>query len=274
MVQAADMERIVTQQTALSRQFALWADGIASELAFWDNWLATGGGQWPDDFQLRLDPRREMEPRLLHGLDATARILDVGAGPMTILGPCFQGSALDLVACDPLAAFYARSASRYGVRRPVPTRTGFAEDLSAFFPQDTFDLVYCRNALDHSFDPVRGIEEMLLVAKTLGRVVLVHSINEAETEKYQGLHQWNFTVEAGRFIIWNKQDRIDASARFQPFADMTIDTSRHGVVRLELRKKAAPDATADRYRGRIADILPALIDVLGDIATRDGARPG
>lgn len=267
------MEQIVEQQAALTLQFALWADGLASELAFWDNWLATGGGQWPDDFQLRLDPRREMEPWLLHDLAASAHILDVGAGPMTILGPCFQGRHLNLVACDPLATFYALSASRHGVRRPVPTQTGFAEDLSAFFPRETFDLVHCRNALDHSIDPVRGIEEMLIVARTRGRIVLVHSINEAETENYQGLHQWNFTAEDGQFIIWNKQEKINASKRFAPFADMELDISRQGVVRLELRKKAAPAATAERYRNRIAALLPALIATLGGIATRDTRAP-
>lgn len=84
----------------------------------------------------------------------------------------------------------------HGVDRPVKTQQTFAEDLSSYYPLNHFDLVNCRNALDHSLDPVRGIEEMFLVAKDNGRVLLEHSESEAVRNEYQGFHHMELSGHA------------------------------------------------------------------------------
>ncbi|MCI4679248.1 class I SAM-dependent methyltransferase [Rhodoblastus acidophilus] len=244
------------QHNDLSRHLALWRDGVQNELTFWDNWFATKGDQWPDDFRSRLDPTREIHTDLMAGLTGT-RVLDVGAGPMTKLGSCYQGRRLDLVACDPLAPFYDKIAARYGVTRPVPTQFGFAEYLSAFFPPDSFDLVHCSNALDHSFDPVRSIEEMLIVAKPGGRILLSHVRNEGESGNYEGLHQWNFDADGEDFVIWNRSIRVNASQQFASYANFSVDTSGARWMTVRIGKKRAPPMTP--IVERLRELLGAMV---------------
>ena len=260
------------EQTSVARQLALWSSGLRSEVQFWERWFATKGDQWPEDFEARLDPNREIEPWIMGGIAGT-KVLDVGAGPMTKLGMCYHGKRLELTACDPLAFAYAEIAANFGVRRPIPTQIGFAEDLSAFFPSDAFDVVHCGNALDHSFDPIRGIEEMLMVVRVGGRVVLSHSRNEAEFEKYEGLHQWNFdTDSSGAFIVWNKSERTNASERFANCADTQVHISEGRGMAVIMQKRTAPPACdVDRYRQRIRELLMALVPQSAAAVRNEGA---
>lgn len=245
---------------ALVRQFSAWLAGIQYEIDFWGQWTATKGDRWPQDFNSRLDPNREANPALFEGLGVeTPKVLDVGAGPMSILGLKLKGKPIALSACDPLAPLYADMAARHGVDWPVKTASAFAEDLSAFYPRGEFDLVYCRNALDHSFDPVRGIEEMLLVARPGGRVALDHYVNEAEKARYDGFHQWNFEKIDGKFIIWNRDERIDVTERFAHSAKVSAETNNEWIwVRLD--KIAEPELAENRSRQRIAELLLASRD--------------
>ncbi len=132
-------------------------------------------------------------------------ILDVGAGPLTILGNVLEGYNIKLVATDPLAPLYDQMLLDASLTPPIRTVFAPVEGLSAFFDHSSFDIVYCRNALDHSADPVGGITEMLRVVKVNGTVVLRHSTNEAEREQYKGFHQHNFDCREGKFVIWNKE---------------------------------------------------------------------
>ncbi|WP_162751446.1 methyltransferase domain-containing protein [Rhizobium sp. CNPSo 4062] len=43
-------------------------------------------------------------------------------------------------------------------------------DLSLFFNDLAFDIVYCQNTLDHCFDPMSAIVEMLRVLKVGGEL--------------------------------------------------------------------------------------------------------
>lgn len=181
---------------------------------------------------------------------------------MTSLGSTLEGRKIDLTACDPLAFFYTEIAGKYGVDRPIETQVGFAEELSAFFQPGTFDVIHCCNALDHSFEPMRGIEEMLIVAKPTGRIVLSHAINEAEHEQYSGLHQWNLDAQDGKFVIWNKSQRIDATIAFAPYADIVVETKARWIVVILSKKAELPINLAERSRARIREILPATMMAL------------
>lgn len=251
----------------LVTQLIAWQKGIGSELSFWEKWFQSQGMLWPDDFRYRQQPDTEIDASLLSGNLSSAntlRILDVGAGPMTVLGKQKNGCSLNITACDPLGPFYAEMAERHGVKRPVPTEQAFAEDLTAFYPRESFDLVFCQNALDHSFDPVRGIEEMLLVVKPIGRVVLRHNINEAETENYFGFHQWNFDEDAGHFVVWNRANRIDITEIFSPWADITTAKGggfrETGTLSVFFDMKSTPALAIDkRAEARVRELLTALL---------------
>ncbi len=123
-------------------------------------------------------------------ISGLTRILDVGAGPVTDIGKKGMPPNIEIVAIDPLADFYNQKLDEHGVCPWLRTRQGEAERLQEY-GLGLFDIVYCRNALDHGYDPMTAIEAMLGVVKKTGVVFLLGSVNEGEKHGYSGLHQWN-----------------------------------------------------------------------------------
>ncbi len=76
--------------------------------------------------------------------------------------------------------------------------------MTTVFPESTFDLVVAHNALDHSHDPVEALRAAVHVVKPSCWVALWHIENEGKLASYSDLHQWNFSQEDGRFVIWNR----------------------------------------------------------------------
>ncbi|MCA6479609.1 MAG: methyltransferase domain-containing protein [Chitinophagaceae bacterium] len=245
----------------VASQMEAWQKGVTAELRFWDLWYATKGLEWPIEYANRLRQDTEFPAALLDGLGDDPRVLDVGSGPLTLLGKNYKGQPVNITACDPLAPYYTMLSVKHDIDVPVPVRQAFAEDLSFFFDPGSFDLVYCANALDHSFDPIRGIEEMLIVARIGGRVVLQHATNEAEREQYIGFHQWNFDEEGGQFVIWNKSGKIDASERFRHFSSMEIH-KQEGSISVSFLKTGEPVGDLkSRSRERVKELLEAFLSI-------------
>jgi SAM-dependent methyltransferase len=257
---------------ALEAQLAAWVRGIGDELRFWDSWLASRGLQWPEDYARRMDPEAPLDPRvaeLAPGLarDRTLRVLDVGAGPVTMLGHrAPDGLAVEITATDPLAPHYAGLLARHGAAPPVATGFAPAEDLLLFVPAEGFDLVHCRNALDHSFDPLRGIAQMLGAARIGGAVLLSHFEDEAEREGYAGLHQWNFTLRGGRFVIWNRGISVDVAEALPCPCRIACRAADGGVEALIEKAGPAPPEPEAAPRERLAAYLEAFVRVLGATA--------
>jgi SAM-dependent methyltransferase len=248
--------------TDSTEKFALWGNGIEYELAFWRDLFATSGGRWPQDFQARTDPDTEIDRYILKVVGAdnigTAKILDVGSGPISVLGKTHAGQRLDITGCDPLADYYARIAAEFSVARAIPVVKAFAEDLSAYFEPDQFDLVHCQNALDHSMEPLRAVLQMLIVAKPGGAVLLRHQLNEAENENYSGFHQWNFDAEDGHFIMWNRQQRLNVNERVEPFADVTVD-KREGLAVVLRKHTSVTEQPMTDARARTRELLDGVM---------------
>jgi SAM-dependent methyltransferase len=264
MVQTAPPPRDLP--TDLSERFELWASGIPYELSFWTHWAKTQGGGWPDEFAARMNPETPLVPWLAERATATGlthlRVLDVGAGPVTSIGYVPPpGITMDLVATDPLADAYTRIFDAMGLKRPVPTSFAPAEELSAFLPEDSFDIVHCRNALDHSFDPIRGLVEMLRVVKIGGQVMLYHNPNEAEGEGYSGFHQYNFDVVDERFIIWRGETRWDVQAELPVRTWIRARRRGHVSVLME-KRKPMPMERESRFRARFAETSRALMNLV------------
>jgi SAM-dependent methyltransferase len=261
--------------TTLQEQLALWSRGIRHELQFWDHVMQTAGGQWPEDWRARMDPASPLDAFVsahARALGRSAlRILDVGAGPLTCLGYALPGLTLEIVPTDPLAALYAGLFRRHGITPPLETRFAVVEDLALFLPEGGFDLVHCRNALDHSFDPLRGIEQMLAMARVGGRVLLRHFANEAAREAYTGFHQYNFAVRDGRFVVWNREGETDVAAGLATPARLTVQGT--DWVEVVIEKTGEPPAPPPgQARERMAAYLAAFVAVLGE-ATLPKAAP-
>lgn len=210
---SAAARRIKLPDTSKSR----WRKGVASEADFWDSYFRTGGLEWPVDYRMRLDPERPLQPRPAALLPAGTdlRVLDVGAGPLTHLGKKVPGRRISITAVDPLAEIYDEILAKYAISPPVRTTKLEAENLNRQFAPNTFDLVVARNCIDHSFDPERAILKMVDVAKAQCYVLLEHRPNEAETNRYTGLHQWNFSMsEAGEFIIASRTSSVNITQKY------------------------------------------------------------
>lgn len=194
-----------------------WESGIDEELAFWDDWLATGGEPWPDDFQHRCRPDAPLQSHITDALapqvgkDVT--VLDVGAGPLTYLGKQWAGHNLTITAIDPLADGYDTLLQKHRIIPLVRTQKGFAERLVTQFGENRFDLVHARNCIDHSHDPWRAIQEMVAVTKPGGLIYMHHAVNEAETQNFQGFHLWNLFCKDGDFYLGNWWEKINVSQR-------------------------------------------------------------
>jgi SAM-dependent methyltransferase len=183
----------------------VWREALPGEVDFWKQVLPDRVTS-RDDYRRRADPRAPMQDPIVKMLIAripeeTVAIIDVGAGPLTALGKTYPGKTLNITATDPLAAEYAEIMRNAGIEPPVPPIACRGEDLLQRFQPDTFDVAFARNALDHSADPVRVITNMVHLVKEGRFVVLKHSRSEGRRQFYRGLHQWNFDLEDGEFII-------------------------------------------------------------------------
>lgn len=192
-----------------------WEEGKDFEIEFWKKWVEEKGGQWGNDFEARLNPDAIIDPHIesfLKNVTGTPSILDVGAGPLTVLGKKLSdGRKVSITATDPLADQYNELFRNATISPLVKTEFAEVERLDEIFNENQFDLVHMRNALDHSYDPLGGVKQMLKVVKQKHVVLLEHSTNEAEKANYGAFHQWNICVQDEELIFWNKQTIINVT---------------------------------------------------------------
>src|SRR4051794_11302476 len=152
-----------------------WRNGLVDEEAFWEGAIA-GGGKKPEAFQRKLSPDTELTERLVPFLPQgdPVRILDVGAGPLTVLGKRTPGRVLEIAATDALADQFNRMLDAKGLVPPVRTIACETESLDAMFAEGSFDMAFAANTLDHHRDPVRAIDQMVRVTRVGGVVILTH----------------------------------------------------------------------------------------------------
>jgi SAM-dependent methyltransferase len=212
-----------------------WKGALEGEVNFWRRNLETY-----KRLSGRLDPHSQLQDEIAQYLDgpdgATLRILDVGAGPLTWLGKQHPRYRLEISAVDTLGREYGEVIDAVGVEPPVRTAACDSERLTDVLPKDHFDLAYARNTLDHSYEPVRAIREMIAVVKPGGVAVLEHAENEAEEERYMGLHQWNFQIENGRLVIWRPGARHDVAAELADVAELEVAEHRSPLDHVVFRK--------------------------------------
>ncbi len=216
----------------------LWEGGRRHEIEFWSNWLETGGSHWKQDYINRLDPALPFQDYLIKYLPKgpDVSVLDVGSGPLTPLGKVLAGYKLGITAVDPLADEYNDILKKYGIIPIVQTQYGEVERLTEIFPRDYFDFIHVSNALDHSYDPLEGIRQMMAILRRGCYIFMAHNTNEAEKENYVGFHQWNFCQADNQFVIWNEKTRISINDILTEHAEVNIfDHLNWNVV--EIRKK-------------------------------------
>lgn len=213
--------------------------GLRHERGFWDNWFRTKGLHWPEEHTRRLNPNAPLSAQLCsllaHLPQEKVIILDIGAGPFTELGKQHPSKELTIVATDVLAQEYDALLQKYAIQPPVRTMYADAERLNDIFVENAFDLCVARNCVDHMEHPLQAIQQMLRVVKPECYVVLSHAENEAEARNYRGLHQWNFTVEHGNFMMKSASQCVNVSQAVQHAARVEC-RAENGWVEVVMRK--------------------------------------
>ena len=186
----------------------IWESGLASEIEFWRDVLSGGNAAFNAELRARADPNAPVQAGILAELparpSAEIKILDVASGPISWCGWLIDGKKANVTAVDALADVYNMLLDEYKISPPIRTIKGEAETLVEQFGKNQFDLVHILNALDHCYDPLRAVREMLDVAKSDGVVFIQGNLNEAEAAQYDGLHQWNIDVREGKLVFWNR----------------------------------------------------------------------
>jgi 2-polyprenyl-3-methyl-5-hydroxy-6-metoxy-1,4-benzoquinol methylase len=218
--------------------------GLEQELKFWDEWFKTKGLAWPEGYLKRFDPDLELSEYHRSFIDHLPQeditILDVGSGPLTLLGKKHPSKRLTIVATDVLAEKYNVLLRKHQIDPIVRTVFADAEKLTDIYKENTFDFVNAQNAIDHAEKPLHAIRQMLCVVKENCFVGLRHVENEAENANYFGLHKWNFTIQDGRLLLKSRFELVDVAREIASIGEVTCYFEDKWVI-ARIRKKSAHD---------------------------------
>jgi ubiquinone/menaquinone biosynthesis C-methylase UbiE len=148
---------------------------------------------------------------LAHG---TYKIADLGAGPVCRLGGKFAGSDIQITASDSLAKEYNELTNTLCDKLLIPIEYQDMENLT--YPDESFNIVHCVNALDHTKDAKKALEEMKRICKKGGWIYLRHAPNQKNFLK--GDHYWNATLEG----FDNGKELIKLDTYFDGFMIISI----------------------------------------------------
>jgi SAM-dependent methyltransferase len=242
--------RRALMRTGLGRHIWWRTHGVGQEIDFWSEWFQLrGGARWSGDYARRLETAPLIDdPLVTEWLDQIdldeVRIIDVGAGPISRLGIRYPGKSIAVVAVDALAEEYDTLLRTFGVDPYVRTVEAHGERLLDYFPPTSFDVAYAVNSVDHSYDPVRIIKNMVELVRPDGAVLLRHVQNEGEHRNYSGLHQWNFDVAGRDLLVWNHAQRCSLQGTLGAQAIVEAWVAE-GQVLVRVTRRAHAVATGD-----------------------------
>ncbi|MDA1054433.1 MAG: class I SAM-dependent methyltransferase [Planctomycetota bacterium] len=180
------------------------------EFDFWDHELSLEG-QFPEDMchRLGLDGQSHLVyPTYLDALIKDhytpadrLQVLDVGSGPVSMLGFGHTKGDFQLTAADPLGRKYTEALSKYGYSLPYDLVQCFGEELTDCFGGNRFHIVWMHNALDHSQQPDIVVRQLVEVLRTGGYLLIQGWSREGTSQGWNGLHQHDlFVAPEGRLM--------------------------------------------------------------------------
>lgn len=178
--------------------------GSDIELNYWKNFVQTDRfiDGWCTPWK-NSDLSEVVAGFITKNLSTDEMVLDCGSGPVSILNGLvsdFQLSAIDPLANDYMTIFEYEA---YEIKPPFGIGVEDMEYLEKFF------IVHMRNALDHTQDPVKGFEKMYSAVKPGGYLIIHGFENEGEHARYEGLKQWNISVnDSNQLIITDKFQKV------------------------------------------------------------------
>lgn len=159
-----------------------------------------------------LDPDRPLlDPiadAVSHFEDETILLLDLGCGPFPKTGIRCEGKRILKHSLDPLAAEYRALYAQLRLPNPPEIKQGLAEKLTACYPPNRFHVIYARNCIDHCYNPVSALQQMLNALRSPGCIIMQHFLNEGTRASGYGLHQWNLALNSGDLWVANRTSSI------------------------------------------------------------------
>jgi len=194
------------------------------EVAYWKEWIAglakAGKLEWLKE-QVNSRPLDSNIENDIKNLKGSIRILDVGAGPVSVAGIVSTNSSLEITrdCTDPLGDIYTKLLEEQGISSPTYISKP-AEELDTALNTESYDYIFCRNALDHSFDCPRAITSLLTLLKPGGIMRLRHYENEGIYANYSGFHRWNFMEAGGEGLIFSQISSHNIRSLVSPMASV------------------------------------------------------
>lgn len=249
--------------------FQKWISGIDNEVLFWEEFFSQKS-KWQDDFKRRTSENPDFKYSNFNLESRTIKVLDVGAGPISDVGIRMDGKKIDLCACDPFSDVYNSILEKNNIKPYVVTEFALLEKLSQFYPKQSFDMVCMHNALDHAFDPIIGLNEMMMVLKKGGNIMLAHAKDEAENENYNGFHQWNISVESENLIIWRGDYFINLNEYYKECAlienkisdFISWDGKRRKYIETKITKLGEPPQHHSQYVSKIENMYILMLSYM------------
>jgi len=131
-------------------------------------------------------------------------VADLGAGPFSTVGTKLDGCKVTLIPSDILAEEFRDMCDHAGIKQYIPVE--YQNMTRMRYPDETFDIVHCVNAIDHVLDIRSALHEMNRVCKTNGVIYLRHYQNQGEKKNYCGFHRWNIELSEHDCRIWNEDE--------------------------------------------------------------------
>lgn len=119
------------------------------------------------------------------------KIADIGSGPVCTLGNIWGNTKIKIYASDVRQPSYEILVKKENIKLLTPIEYQDMENLT--YEDDFFDIVHCVNALDHTENAQKAIDEMKRVCKKGGYLYLRHGHNQRKAHSGNG-HYWDASI--------------------------------------------------------------------------------
>lgn len=175
-----------------------WKQGVEAEIHFWRGWLSVKAKKY--------EKQNPLHHRLVPFIKdkSKVKIADLGSGPVCLIGSYYKGVEIEVFPSDILADDYKKLLNEINVKPLLKVKKQDMTKLT--YEDESFDLVHCSNALDHSPNPYEALKEIVRICKIGGWIYIYHIAHEGQRNRYRNLHQWNLDMtENEDCIVWNNK---------------------------------------------------------------------
>lgn len=143
---------------------------------------------------------------------------EMGSGPINTIGTYVAGKDIEIVASDWFQVEYQKFWERSGKTPIIPIEYQNMERLT--YPDESFDIVHCANAIDHTVNADLALKEFIRVCKPGGYVYLRHHLNQRSLHARE--HRWDIRMEDGKCAVIGRHMRF-FTEDFAPFTSRMED---------------------------------------------------